>query len=159
MANAHRGHIPSPNPHLNGSTICDNRIGKATRSSVSCQPPKRGECPQLWRLHLAKGDKCVALCKKRINSRMNHTSPTQARSLWTKIVGSEEKKHLGCGGIVPSYGKPPALSDWLIGTHGQSTSRMTTTFYLMDKSIARKISDMIKNSVGSERAGSPGSSW
>ena len=60
---------------------------------------------------------------------------------------------------MPSYGKPPALSDWLIGTHGQNTSRMTTTFYLMDKSIARKISDIIKKSVDSERAGSSGFSW
>ena len=58
-----------------------------------------------------------------------------------------------------SYRKRPALSDWLIATHEQNTSRMTTTFYLMDKSIARKISDMVKNSVGSERAGKLGSSW
>lgn len=35
---------------------------------------------------------------------------------------------------MPSYRKPPALSDWLIATHEQNT------LYLMDKSIARKIS-------------------
>ena len=63
---------------------------------------------------------------------------TQARSLWTKIVGSQGKEHLGCGEIVPSYRKPPALSDWLIATHEQNTSRMTTTFYLMDKVLRVK---------------------
>jgi len=39
---------------------------------------------------------------------------------------------------VLSYRKPPALSDWLIATHEQNTSRMTTTFYLMDKVLRVK---------------------